>query len=264
MPIIAIANQKGGVGKSVIALNLAPALAANGDTVLVVDLDPQGHATEGAGRKELYTREGTSLLQGLTQGASIDGLVFEVSQERFFLLPSNYQMILAEQALFQVRGREYKLANLLAGVKESFDWILIDCPPNLGVLTDNAIAAARRLIVPIQAEQTSVRALELLVDQIQSIEEELRFTVEILAIVPNLVQDSRLARRILSDVRTSLPNVVDFEIPKRVLFQEAYEAGCSIFRFEDKARQKDIQELRALYMRLADLVREKVKHADGK
>ena len=260
--IIADINQKGGVGKTTIAINLAAALGRNGASVLLIDLDPQGHLTEGVGLKELYEDAGTSLYQGLTKtGISLGELVKSVPHEVYDLIPSNYQMMLAESSLVNARGREYKLTNLLEGLGDLYDWVIIDSPPNLGVLTDNAITAARQLVVPVQAEQTSVRAMELLSDQIAAIEQELKFKVEILAVVPNLVQDSRLARRILGDIRTFLPMTVDFAFPKRVILQEAYEQGRSMFTYEptDRSKKEDAAELKELYIRLATLVEEKVQ-----
>lgn len=260
--IIADINQKGGVGKTTIAINLAAALGRSGAPVLVIDLDPQGHLTEGVGLKELYEVEGPSLYQGLlTPGVSLGDLVKSTPHDVFDLIPSHYQMMLAESSLVNARGRENRLTNLLEGLGDLYEWVIIDSPPNLGVLTDNAIAASRQLIVPVQAEQTSVRAMELLSDQIAAIEQELKFKVEILAVVPNLVQDSRLARRILGDIRTFLPMTIDFEFPKRVVLQEAYDQGRSMFTYEptDRSKKQDAAELQELYIRLATIIEEKVK-----
>ncbi|HKV57788.1 MAG TPA: AAA family ATPase, partial [Ktedonobacteraceae bacterium] len=181
--VIAIANQKGGVGKTEIAIHLSAALSRTDPdaNVLLVDLDPQAHTTEGVGLKELYDHQEVSLFDGLTKmGIDVASLVHNVPHERFFLMPGHYNMMLVESALndSRMRRREYRLSDLLTETGDAFDYIVIDCPPNLGLLTDNAIIAARRLVVPVQAEQTSVRALELLLDQIQSLEQELKFSVE--------------------------------------------------------------------------------------
>ena len=260
--IIAIANQKGGVGKTEIAIHLTAALSRTNpnENYLLIDLDPQGHATEGVGLKELYDKQGPTLFEGLTQtGVDVSTLIHKVPQESFYLLPSHYLMMTAESSLndSRMRRREYRLSDLLEEMAAAFDWIIIDCPPNLGLLTDNAIIAAKRLVVPVQAEQTSVRALELLLDQIESLERELKFNVDILTLVPNLVQDSKLARRILGGMRQNLP-ITDFAFPKRVILQEAYEAGRTIFTYEpERSKREDAIELQGLYMQLAQLVREK-------
>lgn len=266
--IIAIANQKGGVGKTEIAIHLAAALSRinTGENVLLVDLDPQGHATEGVGLKEAYDKKGPTLYEGLTQsGVDIPALLHQVPAEKFYLLPSHYLMMTAESALndSRMRRREYRLTDLLEQLAEAFDWIVIDCPPNLGLLTDNALIASRRLVVPVQAEQTSVRALELLLDQVESLERELKFTVDILTLVPNLVQDSKLARRILEGMRRNLP-ITDFAFPKRVVLQEAYEAGQTIFTYEpERSKREDALELQGLFIQLAQVVKERIT-ANGK
>ena len=254
--ITAICNQKGGVGKTALTINLGAALADKGKRMCLIDLDPQGHLTEGVGLKQLYLQEGINLYKALTDHKDeIAKLIHHVPHEKFDIIPSNYEMMLAEQTLFMARNREHKLRALLADITE-YDWILIDCPPNLGNLTDNALNAARLVIIPIQAETTSVRALDLLFDQIESIEQGLKIKITILSIVPNLVQDSALSRRILEDLRQSIPAITPFEIRKRVVLQEAYDKGCSIFSFKapTSTKEDDCHDLRRLYSELADFI----------
>src|SRR5918912_661023 len=251
--IAAICNQKGGVGKTALTINLGAALAAEGKRVCLIDLDPQGHLTEGVGMKQLYLQEGGNLYKALTDHKdNTNHLIHKVPHEQFDLIPSHYEMMLAEQTLFMTRNREHKLRSLIADF-QGYDWILIDCPPNLGNLTDNALNAARLVVIPIQAETISVRALDLLFDQIESIEQGLKIGIEILSIVPNLVQDSALSRRILEDLRQSIPALTPFEIRKRVVLQEAYDKGCSIFSFKapTSTKENDCNELRRLYTKLA-------------
>jgi chromosome partitioning protein len=133
----------------------------------------------------------TLLYEALTDHKAVHSkLVHTVPHERFALIPSNYQMALIEQKLFMTRNREHKLKELIEGVCGQYDFVLVDCPPNLGNLTDNALNAAHRVVVPIQAETSSVRALDLLFDQIESIEQGLKIKIDVLAVVPNLVQES--------------------------------------------------------------------------
>src|SRR5437588_6988771 len=231
--IAAICNQKGGVGKTALTINLGAALAEEGKKVCLIDLDPQGHLTEGVGMKQLYLQEGRNLFKALTDHKDETlKLVHNVPHEQFDIIPANYEMMLAEQTLFMTRNREHKLKALINNIENDFDWILVDCPPNLGNLTDNALNAARKVIIPIQAETTSVRALELLFDQIESIEQGLKIKLDVLAVVPNLVQDSALSRTILNDLRSSISEVTPFEIKKRVVLQEAYAKGNSIFTYK--------------------------------
>jgi len=260
MRIIAVCNQKGGVGKTALTINLGAALAEQGDKVCLIDLDPQGHLTEGVGMKQSYLQEGSNLYKALTDHKDeVHKLVVHVPHEKFDIIPSNYEMMLAEQTLFMTRNREHKLRALVSEIS-GYDWILIDCPPNLGNLTDNALNASRLVIIPIQAETTSVRALDLLFDQIESIEQGLKIKIEILAVVPNLVQDSALARRILGDLRQSIPTLTPFEIKKRVVLQEAYDKGRSIFSFgaPTSSKEDDCHELRGLYTDLAHFITARV------
>src|SRR3712207_908127 len=254
--IAAVCNQKGGVGKTALTINLGAALAGEGKKVCLIDLDPQGHLTEGVGMKHLYLQEGGNLYKALTDHKDeIHKLVHDVPHEKFDIIPSNYEMMLAEQTLFMTRNREHKLRALLSDIT-GYDWVLIDCPPNLGNLTDNALNAARLVVIPIQAETTSVRALDLLFDQIESIEQGLKIKIDILSVVPNLVQDSALSRRILEELRRSIPALTPFEIKKRVVLQEAYDKGRSIFSFEAPTSNKadDCHELRRLHTQLAEFI----------
>ena len=176
--IIAICNQKGGVGKTALTINLGAALSELNKKVLLIDLDPQGHLTEGVDVKDLYLREANTLFEALTDHKGDgDRLVHQVPHEKFDIIPSNYQMALIEQKLFMTRNREHKLRELLDDLSKQYDFILIDCPPNLGNLTDNALNAARRVVVPIQAETSSVHALDLLFDQIESVEHGLKIEI---------------------------------------------------------------------------------------
>src|SRR3954469_9628206 len=254
--IAAVCNQKGGVGKTALTINLGAALAEEGKKVCLIDLDPQGHLTEGVGMKQLYLQEGENIYKALTNHKdATQKLVHHVPHEKFDIIPSNYKMMLAEQTLFMTRNREHKLRALLSEIS-GYDWILIDCPPNLGNLTDNALNASRLVIIPIQAETTSVRALDLLFDQIESIEQGLKIKIAILSVVPNLVQDSALSRRILEDLHQSIPALTPFEIKKRVVLQEAYDKGRSIFSFKapTSTKEEDCNELRHLYTELADFI----------
>src|SRR4051795_13306873 len=255
--IIAICNQKGGVGKTAVAINLGAALAEQGKKVLLIDLDPQGHLTEGVGVRDLYLEEKNTLFEALTDHkGDADKLIHDIPHEKFDIIPSNYQMALIEQKLFMTRNREHKLRELLDDLSQEYDFVLIDCPPNLGNLTDNALNAARRVVVPIQAETSSVRALDLLFDQIESIEQGLKIKVDVLAVVPYLVQESALSRRILTELRSSISAVTPFEIKKRVVLQEAYDQGRSIFSYKapNSVKEDDTNELKKIYATLATFV----------
>ena len=159
---IAICNQKGGVGKTTLTINLGAALSDAGQRVLLIDLDPQGHLTEGVGLQESYLNGHPSLYEALVskEPVSLEALIQRETKahEAFAVIPATYQLMLAEQALYMTRNREHKLKTLLSQLDNQFDYVLIDCPPVLGNLTDNALNAARQVLIPIQAEATSVRA----------------------------------------------------------------------------------------------------------
>lgn len=259
----AIINQKGGTGKTTVTINLGAALARLGQTVLLMDMDPQGHLTEGVGMQDLYLHDSPTLYDALlgNKGIKLLDLIHKSQQEPFSVVPSSYQLMLADQALYMARNREHKLKNLFAEIEGLYDWVLIDCPPALSNLTDNALNAARQVVIPIQAEATSVRALELLFDQIESIERGLNIHINVLAVVPNLVQDSTISKRILSDLRGQISTVTPFELRKRVLLQEAWSKGVSIFAYEPgTSAQGQIQgEIEELYLDLARFVMRQTK-----
>lgn len=259
---IAICNQKGGVGKTTLTINLGAALADLGQRVLLVDLDPQGHLTEGVGLQEAYLDSPITLYDALIncdkEPVQLTSLIQPQTKtpEPIAVIPSSFQLMLAEQSLYLTRNREHKLKNLLAQLDNQYDYVLIDCPPVLGNLTDNALNAARRVLIPIQAEATSVRALDLLFDQIESVERGLNIHVQVLGVVPNLVQDSVMARKILQDLRTSVPIMAPVELRKRVILQAAWAAGCSIFAYPSPSTKGALikQELMSLYRKLARFV----------
>ena len=291
--VYANVNQKGGVGKSTLSFDIAAAEAEDSTkNVLLIDLDPQGHSTEGIGLKDFWVRKDIpTLYDGLMSLNRINPqeLIQEVPGENFFAIPSNFQMMELDKDLNSARSRETRLLDLINVLKTAFDVIIIDSPSYFGNLTDNLIRCVgimadanghlildrdennkitqdeydllrSGLVIPIQAEQTSVRASELLFNQIDVVQVELKIKVNQLAIVPNLVQSSSLGQRILNDFRTSLPDkLTPFDLPKKVVFQEAYELGRSIFTYEPKESKKrsDVAEMRQLYRDLITLLHER-------
>ena len=135
MNIVAVCNQKGGVGKTTLTINLGAALADRGLKVLLIDLDPQGHLTEGVGMQEQYLQDGPSLYDTLVdtkKKVHLADLIRPHVQEAYAVVPAGYQLMLVEQALYMARNREHKLRALLGELDGQFDWVLIDCPPGAG------------------------------------------------------------------------------------------------------------------------------------
>lgn len=261
--IISVCLQKGGVGKTTLTINLGAALAARGSRVLLIDLDPQGHLTEGIGLAQSYLTDQYNLYTALTNPADQHGeqLIQAAPHDQFHVIPSHYELMLAEQALYMVRGREHRLKKLLDTLPDTFDFILLDCPPALGNLTDNALNASRNVLIPVQAEATSIRALELLFDQIESIEKGLSIKVHVVGVVPNLVQDSKLSHRILDELRENVPHIAPFTIRKRVVLQEAWNQGRSIFTYEShtNAEKQTQVDLVHTYAQLAEWLTTRVQ-----
>lgn len=289
----AVLSQKGGVGKSTVSSSLAGAESESEEkNVLLIDLDPQGHATEGIGLKEYWLRKDLpTLYEGMMSLKSINvmDLVHEVPNEKFFAIPSNFQMMELDKQLTTERSGETRLTDLVAILRKAFDVIVIDSPSYFGNLTDNLLRAVgvqadeegqlllsrtreggltdlaidqlnSGLIVPIQAEKTSVRAVEILLNQIDIVQLELKVKINILAMVPNIVQESTLGRGVLNDFRTNLPEqMTSFDIPKRVVLQEAYDLGQSIFTYapKDASKRKQVEEIRQKYRDLSALLTER-------
>jgi chromosome partitioning protein len=234
---LAVVNQKGGVGKTTVTVNLAAAFVAVGQRVLVVDLDPQGHATEGLGLGDRYDAEGplptlTAALLGRWEGPAADLVV--TGAEEIDVIPATVEQFVVEAQLVAVRGREHRLAHLLEQVSPKYDWVLIDCPPSLGALTDNAIVAAGQVLVVAQPQDSSLRALELLLDQVQSIRTGLRVDVEIAGIVLNMWEDTLVARRTMAALE-KLPVPILAVLRRRTRLQEAWAQGRSILELEPRS-----------------------------
>ena len=239
---IACSNQKGGAGKTTTSINVAGALSNRGHDVLLVDLDPQGHLTEGVGLEDTYVKDVTSLFDVLPNLERIDeGDALIREREEFDVIPSHEQMINAEDALSGVPNREKRLEMVFDNLSTNYDFIIVDCPPNLGVLTDNALLATENVLIPAQAKTTSIRALELLFKQVTALENAFATEIRELGLVANEVGTDNEAEEMMewfNDIFADRGPV--YEIRKRVALQRAWNAGVSIFEHTEECDMETV------------------------
>ena len=222
---IAIANQKGGVGKTTTCVNLAASLAALKKRVLVVDCDPQGNATMASGVNKFELRK--TVCQVLIDDLDAEEVLIKENTGSCHLLPANEDLTAAEVKLLDYYGREYRLKNALKPIKDNYDFIFIDCPPSLNLLTVNAMCAADSIIVPLQCEYFALEGLTLLIDTVDQLAHAVNPELKIEGILRTMF-DNR--NRLSSDVSDELKNnfgslVYETIIPRNVRLAEAPSYG---------------------------------------
>jgi chromosome partitioning protein len=231
--ILALANQKGGVGKTTTTVNLATALAAVGLKVLVIDSDPQGNASTGLGidRKDRLS----SIYEVLLGDASLAEAMVPAAFENLFVVPSTAALSGAEIELVDVERRSHRLASALADLS-GFDHVLIDCPPSLGLLTLNALVAADRVLVPLQAEFFALEGLSQLLNTIERVRASLNPQLALLGIVLTMVdRRNRLSENVAEDVRAVMgAKVFETVIPRNVRLSEAPSHGLPALLYDSR------------------------------
>ncbi|ELZ07629.1 ParA family protein [Natrialba aegyptia] len=239
---LCVTNQKGGVGKTTVAINLAGALNELGRDVLFVDLDPQGNATEGLGLLEAYDDEPPSLLDGLVDPAGVELDALRREHAEMDVVTSNVDMNAAESTLVQEPDGETRLDTLLDRFEADgdYDVTIVDCSPHLGLLTDNALYATENLVIPALAEPTSKRSLELLFDYVGALEMDHDVTIEPRALVANRIENTRAATEMLEWFDEALPSVPLFRVRKRVALQRAFAAGNSVFAVDEETDMTEV------------------------
>ncbi len=238
---IAITNQKGGVGKTTLTANFGGALAERGHNVLLVDADPQGYLTSAVGLDDQYMAEGDSLYNALMEPQEHDPHNLVADHDEFDVLPSNIEMFTLEQDL--VSGMQSRMRmSMLLNHFDNYDFILIDCPPSLGILTDNVLLAAGNVVIPAEAEDTSIRAMELLFKQIDSLEANFDQTIREQAIVVSNVDyplDNEQSEMLEWFEERFGEYIPIFEIRNRAAIKRAWNTGHSIFAHDEECDQEE-------------------------
>ena len=233
--IVSLANQKGGVGKTTTAINLGASLAACERRVLLVDLDPQANATSGLG---VGKNEERSMYPVLVEGASLREIVRPTELATLFLAPSSVDLVGAEIELGDAEEREFRLRNALGSVAGEYDYVLIDSPPSLGLLTINGLTAADSVLVPMQCEYFALEGISQLLTTIDRVRDALNPSLAIEGIVLTMYDDRmNLARQVAEEVRSHFGETVyTTVIPRNVRLGEAPSFGKPIILYDIRSR----------------------------
>jgi len=234
--IIAISNQKGGVGKTTSCINLAASLAVIGKTVLLIDFDPQGNATSGLGLVPIECKK--NIYYALIGKAPIKDQIVPTAISRLKLIPANVDLSGAEVELVGAIAREMKLKSIVAPLREEYDYIIIDCPPSLSLLTINALAAADSILIPLQCEYYAMEGMSQLLVTINLIKENLNKDLQIEGILPTMYDvRNNISKQVIEEVKIHFREYV-FKtiIPRNVRLSEAPSFGKPVFLYDRNSK----------------------------
>ena len=251
--LIAVTNQKGGVGKTTSSVNLGAALAGLNESVLVLDLDPQANATSGLGLSSQEAR--LSIYDVLLKGADVEDAIEPTAVRNLYLLPSTRDLVGATIELVPMMAREQVLRNVLRRIAGQYSYILIDCPPSLGLLTINALTAARYVLIPMQCEQYALDGLVELQKTIAMVRSALNPSLELLGVLLTMLENrTRLSRDVSKQVKEHYGEIVfRSSIPRAVRIAEASSYGEPIDIYDHMNRGA------IAYRRLAEELRDRLK-----
>lgn len=234
--IIAIANQKGGVGKSTTAVNMSSYLGDMGYKTLIIDMDPQNNSTSGLGIK--HDQIHTSIYDIIISHEDPKKVIIKTPFKNLYIIPSSIQLAGAEVELVSTLKREYKLQHALEQIKNEFDFIIIDCPPALGLLTINALTGTEEVLIPIQCEYYALEGLGQLINTINLVKENLNEKLIITGVVMTMFdQRTKLSEQVIDEVKTYFPEkVYNTIIPRNVRLSEAPSYGKPILEYDPECK----------------------------
>jgi len=244
--VTSIANQKGGVGKTTTSINLAASLAAADQKVLLIDFDPQSNTTSGLGKDKIYY--GRSIYQVLIGSMNARDAIIPTELDHLWIIPSDKSLIGAEYELFGEIGREYKLREAIGNIRDMYDYILIDCPPSLGLLTVNALTASDSVIIPVQCEYFALEGVSDFLGTMERIRNSVNKDLRIEGALLTMYDErTNLSAQVTQEIRSFFKeSVFDTIVPRNVRLSEAPSFGKPIILYDIRSKGSEA------YIRLAE------------